>query len=306
MIGGAPYDSTVDYGGAMMEEAKMFAKGAPTTAGDGRMTTTLSIRNISPIFPPIGGTVGNNAEDFEVTDYSAFIETRDRESTCSAINDLKKLKYVIFENASESDKNCYYSFKVEHAHANEILASIKDLDPKELSENTYTIKRQLDDFTNEVEILEKKRDSIDQTLKSALNAYDEITALAVKTENADSLARIINSKIQIIERLTQERININTQLDYLSRAKAEQIDRLEYTYFNVNVYENRFVDIEGIGDSWKTAIKDFVNSINQSLQNATINLIALVFITLPYLIYLFVLLIGAKYGWRLAKSVWKK
>ncbi|MEK7514513.1 MAG: hypothetical protein AAB587_01710 [Patescibacteria group bacterium] len=299
MTGVTSYDASDGYyGEVMMEEVNTFTRGG--------MPASLSVRNIAPIFPPQGGTTGNNAEDFEVTEYSAIIETQNRESTCSSVTSLKKFKYVIFESANESDTSCYYSFKVEHARVAEILVFVKNLDPKELSENTYTIKRQLDDFTNETEILEKKRASIDQTLKSAIDAYDEITALAIRTQDVESLAKIIDSKIQIIERLTQERININTQLDYLSRAKAEQLDRLLYTYFNVSVYENRFVDVENIKDSWKTTIKDFVNSINQSLQSATINLIALIFITLPYLIYLFVLLVGAKYGWRLAKYVWKK
>ena len=284
---------------------------AESFAGDASMqykggtSANLSVRNIMPI-PPMPGTVGNNAEDFEITDYNALIETRDIKNTCASITGLKSLKHVIFESSQESDKSCNYTFKVEHARAAEILAVIKDLNPKDLSENTQTIKRQIDDFTNQTEILEKKRASIDETLQTALKAYDQITALAIKTQDVASLAKIIDSKVQIIERLTQERININQQLDYLSRAKAEQLDRLEYTYFNINVYENKYIDGKSIKDSWHAAVKNFFYTVNLAIQNASINLIALLFVLIPYVIYGFILLVAAKYGWKLVKRIWNK
>ncbi len=289
------YDSADGFAGESMGLSK------------GGVAASLSIRNISPIVPPMQqGTVGNNAEDFEVTDYSAFIETRNKKETCAQIADLKSLKHVIFEVSSESDVNCSFTFKVEHARSAEILAIIKSLKPKDLTENTQTIKRQLDDFTNQTDILKKKLVSIEETLQSALSAYDQITALAIRTQDASSLAKIIDSKVQIIERLTQERININQQLDYLARAKADQMDKLEYTFFNVSVYENKFVDVKNIKDSWKAAIKDFFYNVNQAVQDASINLLAILFVAIPYIIYCLLLLVGAKYGWRLVKYIWKK
>ncbi len=286
------------------DEASSF-QGEIAMGYKGGASADLSVRNMMPV-PQTPGTVGNNAEDFEVTDYNALIETRDIQKTCAVVISLKSLKHVIFENSQESDKNCNYTFKVEHARAAEVLAVIKDLKPKDISENIYTIKSQLDDFTNQTEILIKKRASIDETLQKALAAYDQITALAIRTQDASSLAKIIDSKVQIIERLTQERININQQLDYLSRAKADQMDRLEYTYFNVSVYENKYLDVKNIKDSWRASIKNFFSTVNEALQNATINLFAILFMTIPFVVYGLILLVGAKYGWRLVKYIWNK
>src|SRR3989339_566326 len=123
---------------------------------------------------------------------------------------LKPREDVIFENASEYEKNCNYSFKVKRDSVKEILSIIESLDPKELNENTYTIKR-------------------------------------------------------------------------LNRSKAEQLDRLEYTYFRVYVFENKFIDREDLKDSWKTAIKSFVRDINKIAQDITINLAALLFLILEYI-----------------------
>lgn len=269
---------------------------------------TLSSRNAASIMPipPAMPTSGNNAEDYEVTEYSASIETRKKDETCAAFTELKAKSYVIFESSNDYDRGCSHRFKVEHKRVDEVLAWINDFDPKNLSENSYTIKRQIDDYTSEEEVLLKKRTSIDETLRSATAAYDEVTRLATQSRDASSLAQIIDSRVQIIERLTQERININTQLDRLARAKADQIDRLEYTYFQVDVFENKYIDTEMIKESWKQSLRDVVHVINDALQGVTINLLALFFVVIQYALYALILLVIAKYGWALALYIWKR
>lgn len=267
-------------------------------------TVTLSTANIGMPEPMPGSPMGNSAEEFEVTDYNAFFEVRNKERVCTQVIDLKKFEYVIFERSNEYDHGCNYSFKVEHAHVSDVLALIKELGPKDLSESTCTIKRQIDDFTSQEEILTNKLESMDATLKQAVAAYDDITRLATNTQNADALARIIDSKVGVIERLTQERINLTAQLERLARGKAEQLDKLDYTYFDVSVSENKIVDWEQVGDSWEQAIREFVSNVNQTLQSITVGLIALLLTIVQFVIYIFVLLFVAKYLWRAAKYVW--
>ncbi|MBU1445963.1 hypothetical protein KKD70_01730 [Patescibacteria group bacterium] len=249
---------------------------------------------------------GDDAEDFEVTQYNASIETRHLEETCAKITELKPLDYVIFENSNEYDHGCNYTFKVNRDKAAEILAVIQELDPKDLSEYTQTIKRRVENLISEVEILENKMAVIDSTLAEAISAYDEITTLATRVQDVESLTKIITSKLQIIERLTQERINISERLDRLAKSKADQLDRLEYTYFNVSIYENKFVDGEELKDSWKSAIKAFVRDINVLAQDITINLAFLLLLAIQYSLYAVILLLLAKYGWKVGKSIWKK
>lgn len=271
----------------------------------------LSIRNVGTSPSPAiiygnGGTTGDQAEAFEVTDYSATIETRELSKTCSEIAGLKPREYVIFENSREYNHGCDYTFKVKKNNISEILNFIKGLNPKELSENAYTIKNIVDDYTSEIEILEKKLSSIDETLQKAVSAYNDVTELATKVQDVESLAKIIDSKINIIERLTQERININSQIERLQRSKAEQLDRIDYAYFYVNIIENKFIDGESIKDSWKTAVKEFIRNVNQSLQNITVGLAAIILLIIEYAIYILILVLVAKYGWQLVKYIWKK
>ncbi|MFA4872342.1 MAG: hypothetical protein WC659_00195 [Patescibacteria group bacterium] len=294
----APLTGSVSYGlgGKYTEDAAYgVAGGAPE----------LSVRNIAPIPPDSGGTTGSDAEAYEVTDYRGTIETRSKDETCRTLFDLKAKEYVIFENANTYDRGCNFTFKVARDHVEEIVAAVKALKPKELVENTHTIKKQVEDFTSEIDILQRKQAVIEDTLNKAMAAYDEITALATQTRDAESLARIINSKIQTIERLTQERLNVSTQLDRLARAKAEQLDKLEYTYFYLTVVENKFVDAKNLKDSWKAAIKAFVRDVNTVAQDVSVNLVTLLLKVLQYLLYAFIILIIAKYAWNLAKRIWK-
>ena len=269
----------------------------------------LSVRNVeSSIMPPMdnGIIMGDDAEAFEVTQYSANIETRHLEDTCGKISVLKSREDVIFENANEYEHSCNYSFKVKKDSVSEILEIIKALNPKDLNENTYTIKSIIEDYTSEVDILKKKLASVEETLTEAVKAYDDIGRLATRTQDVESLTKIIDSKIRIIERLTQERINVNAQLERYERSKAEQLDRLEYTYFNVDVQENKFVDGQDLKDSWKATVKTFVRDVNITIQDITVNLVALLFVVLQYVIYFFIILVIVKYGWKVTKNIWKK
>ena len=269
----------------------------------------LSMRNIAPMVDPDYNedfSEGGDTENFEVTEYYATVETRNAKKTCAIVSDLKVKKYIIFENSNEHDRGCNYSFKVQKENLEEVLNVIDSLDPKDVSENIFSIKQIVSDFTSEEEVLTKKKASIEKTLEDAVNAYNEIAKVATDTQDAESLAKIIDSKIRIIERLTQEKININERLDRLERAKQQQLDRLNYAYFNVRIFENKYFDANYIKDSWKNSIKRFVSDINEILQNITINLVTLLFRGIQFVLYFFIILVVAKYTWRLAKRVWNK
>lgn len=273
----------------------------------------LSVRNIagsapaSAPYPPIpsdGYASGNTAEEYEVTEYSATYETQNKAETCTQLSGLKSYSYVIFESANDHDRGCDYRFKVEHSRVAEILNFLEGLGPKDLNENTYTIKNLVDDFTSETEVLENKRRAIDQTLEEAIAAYDNITALATANQDAESLARIIDSKIQLIERLTQQKIEINSQLDRIARAKAEQLDRLAYTYFNVSAYENRYFDGENLADSWKESVRQTIRDVNTAIQATTLGLVALLFLAVQWIVYALIVLFLARHVWNWVRRIW--
>ena len=283
------------YGEDSMDEGGMMKMGVANQAMPSPM-------------PPSDGNFsgGNNAEDFEITEYNASIRTNDKEPVCSSIEQLKAKDYVVFENTNTYKTGCHYTFKVENEHAQEIYDIIDAFDPDNFAENTYTIKRRVDYITSEREILEEKLSSINTTLEESLNAYDEITRIATSTRDAESLATIIDSKVRLIEKLTQQRISINEQINRLDRNMSQQLERLDYTYFSVSVREDKYVDLENIKDSWKNAVQTFVHDTNSIIQGVTVGIIGLVLVVIQYVLYFFIVLFAAKFCWKHAKSLWMK
>lgn len=284
-----------------------YDKGYPMSMNEEVMMQKiqLSTRNVS--YPIIDGYVaGRDLEDFEITEYNARIKTAKLDKVCDEIESWKVQDYIIFETSNRNDTNCNYRFKVEKERTNEVLQIIKDLKPENLSINTETIKKQIEDFTSEEEILTKRLVQIEETLEDAQEAYDDVTKLATNARDVETLAKIISDKITLIEKLTTERLNTKNSLDRLSRAKLSQLDRLEYTFFNVSIYENLIIDFEALGDSWERELKNFVQEFNGMLQGISVKLLSFGAKLLQILIYLTIALLVAKYGWRGVKFVWKK
>lgn len=288
------YGAGGGYGGGMMESPMAY---------DTTYDQKLSARNI---MPESDFSTGDTAEQFEVKEYYANIETHNKDKACPIVASLKARDYVIFESSNEYEHGCNYNFKVKKESVDEILAIIKDLDPKDLNENIFTIQQAVEDYTSRIEALNKKKASIEETLDNAIKAYDEISELAKSTQNAESLAKIIDSKIGIIERLTQEKMNINEQLDSIERMKTVELDRLNFVYFRVSIWENKYIDWQVIRDSWKSSVQQFVSDINSVFQNLSINLASFFLKGVQVAVYFFILLFVVKYGWAFAKRIWKQ
>ncbi len=288
------------------QEASYATVGSAAMDKAGGWAPTLSARNVAPMPPSQPGSVsGNDAEAFEVTHYRAQIETRDLGQACDQIAGWKGQSYVIFERANRGDRTCDFRFKVERARVDEVLGRLQALKPKELTQDTETIKREVSDFTSELDILQKKQRSIDSTLDSATRAYDEISTLATRTQDAASLARVIEAKLQTIERLTAERLAVNEQVDRLQRLKAERLDQLDYTYFSVDVYERPYLDGKQLKESWQAAVREFVRTVNQIAQDLTLGLVALAVFAAQYVVYLLLAVLLAKYVWKVVRAIWK-
>jgi hypothetical protein len=266
----------------------------------------LSVRNAYGNDASAGSAGNANSANFEVMQYNATVETRKLIQDCALVAGLKAKDYIIFQNSTIADRNCSFSFKVEKDKVEEALTVVKSLNPRDFTQNIESIKTQVEDFTSQEEILKNKQASIDDTLKNALAAYDEITDLARKTNNSDSLAKVIGSKIDILERLTNERLQVSASLENLSRQKAVQMDRLKYVNFYVYVYENKILDGQTLKDSWIASVKQFVNDVDQTLKDLSLGLIMILLSVLKYIIYLFLILFAVKLVWKFAKGIWKK
>ena len=248
---------------------------------------------------------GTNAEDFESRDYNASIKTNNLGITCSTIENLKPLPHVIFTSANESKTNCRYHFKVTNDQSDAILSIIKDLRPEQLSQNIYTIKKQIENKLSQKDNLERNLTSIEQILSEALTSYDELLAIATAEQNTKTLATAIKDKIDLIDQLKQRREQTRQQIDSINRQLADQQDRLEYTYFSVYVYEWKYFSFDDIKESWQQEFKQLVNSANDVLQKLTLSLISFILYVILFAVYIVIALVVIRVGWKIVKVIWK-
>lgn len=254
----------------------------------------------TPEFAP-----GSDAEAFEVKEYYATIETRSLQEDCDVIAALKGRTEIIFESTSEYERGCTYTFKVAKDQVAEVLALLETLDPKEINESTYTIKREVDSYADEITILETKLTTLETMLAESLAAYENVTALATRTGDVEGMARVIEGKLAIVERLTQAKLDTVAQLDRLTKAKGDALDKLTYTYFHVYISENDFVDGGELKDGWIAAVQNLVRELSALAQDLTLGFVAFAFTVVKFVLYGTLILFVGRFGFRFAKRVWR-
>ena len=278
--------------------------------GMGMDSPELSYRNVEDsMMPPVPSpefAPGEDTETYKVKEYTATFETGDVTKECEVIADLLNRDDVIFESTNEYKEGCSYNFKVKKDSVSEILTILEDLNPKYLNENAYTIKREVTDYTSEIEILEAKLAAYEATLTQSTATYDELIRLATMRGDIDALTRATDGKLALVERISMSQIEVNAQLDRINRSKAEALDRLAYSNFYVNVYENALVNGDSIKDSWIAAVQELVSDINTFVQEVSLGFVALMFMVVKFALYGVVLLYVARFGYSYARKVWSQ
>jgi len=258
------------------------------------------------IIPPIPRDEGvdEHAEDFEVRDYSVNYRPTDKVEICDGIAALKTNAEIIFENANESESGCNYTFKVLREREGEILALLKKYDPKDVNINVYTIQRTIQDNESRVDILRQQLTEKEAALNEAQASYTELQVLATRQRDVENLTKLIDLKINTIDRLAQEKISLNQQLDQMASEQARQLERIKYTSFNVSIWEDKILNLREITDSWKQELQRTVSSINDVVQKLTIGLIPVILSVMLAVVYFLIAVIVLRGVWGMAKRIW--
>lgn len=235
---------------------------------------------------------GNSYGNYETRDYQVSIETNKLDVTCSNLENLKTGQGVVFLSSNKSKKSCRYNFKVANENAEPVITYLKNLKPDVFQENIQMIKKQLENNLNRKEILTKNLNSIEQILNEALIDYDNLQALAVSEKDSTALNNAIQSKIRLIDDLRGRREKAYQDIEVLNRTLADQEERLENTYFSVNVYESKYFDGEALSKSWKQAMKDFIYDGNGIVQNLTIGLFKVILFAIQGVVYILVVVVA--------------
>lgn len=275
--------------------------GLEATSFDGAFAPRIGY----PPIPEPGFSTGDDAEDYEVKTFNATIKTRKLDETCSQISALKKREDVIFETANVGEESCNFRFKVKKAAEAEIVAFVENLKPENFNENVQSIKRTIESFDKQLEILENKLESVEDTLEKSKIAYDEVAVLATRKSDVETLAKVIDDKLNLINRLTNERIQVKQQIDRYLQNKADSLDKLNFSFFNINVFKDLIFDWKQIKDSWRFEMKAFVQNFNDVVQGISLSLVTYFVRFLQVALYFFLSVFLLKFVWVATKRIWR-
>lgn len=281
-----------------------FSGGAPEAAMMAR--DGMYAKTSSNILPPAPGqdTVSEDAESYEITDYSLSYRPHSKAHTCDTITALKSREEIVFEESRSDERSCYFRFRVKTKSVDEVLTILQDLNPDDTSKSVYSIQKTVEGLTDELKIQEEKLTQTEIALTDAQKSYDELTKLATHKNDVESLTKLIDLKLNTINRLSQEKLAISQAIDQVQKNRADQLLRLEYTNFNINVSENRLADWKNLTDSWTAAVQQFVTDSNTLLQDLTVGLVTWIFRAGLGFVYLMIAIGLARLAWIVGRRVW--
>lgn len=229
---------------------------------------------MAPPMPSINGS--RNAELYQREGYSASYETRKFKETCTAIEELKPLSYVLFDSANSAERYCAYSFRVEKDKTEEVVAKLKALNPKDWNVSIDSVAQGIENTGDRVDILKRRLASIDETLNEAEAAFARLSALATQNARVTDLTNIITQKLSMVERLTNEKLSLEEQIRQYSGGKDDQIEETTYSHFSVSVSKWSAIDWQSLKDSWKYKIQSTLRDISDTLASILLTIPALV------------------------------
>lgn len=281
-------------GGAMMEESYGVSA-----------DMAMPMPGMMPM-PQVNGS--RNAELYQRAGYSASYETRKFKETCTAIEELKPLGYVLFDSANNGERYCNYSFRVEKEKTDEIVAKLKALNPKDWNVSVESVAQGIENTSDRVDILKRRLVSIEATLDEAEAAFARLSALATQNARVTDLTNIITQKLAMVERLTNEKLSLEEQIRQYSGGKDDQIEQTTYSHFSVSVSKWNAVDWQSLKDTWKYKVQETLRSMSDTLASILLTIPALVLSFLWYgLVFAITILsltVFVKYMMKAVKAIW--
>lgn len=306
------YDTDAYYGGVYMEEPAMAP--APATSSGMRMAEESFIAadygaKMYSSYYPYTDNGGMYAEEFEQTSYYAFFDTRLFNETCTAIASLKPLNYVLFDYASENDSYCSYEFRVEEAYAPTVADAIRALYPDDFSANTATVAQTIKSQESERAYLERRLESLESTRAEAEDAYESLLEKAVTKGSVAELANVVNSRLHIIERLTQDIQTVEEQLERLDATQTDTLEETLYEHFSVQVQKRVLIDWETMKNDWHDSLSMSVINLNKVFVLLTLGLLEFVTHALVSILFIAIIVLGmvaaTKYMRIAIQYIWK-
>jgi len=259
----------------------------------------------APVYPitPNSGYVPN-LEDFETTNYNLSGRLKDFNTACNALTTLKANDRFHFKSLSTNLNSCYATFYTEEAFAGEAIANLQ-FNGVTVSRNTQSVTRHRENIASQASIIRQQLVSVENTLAEAELAYDEIAVFAREERDVSEYSQAIDAKLRQIDQLTNRKISLTSQLDSIAQQAADLEERIGVVEISVNYSRSFTLNPDKTSRAWEQAWE----TLSDTWTNFGIGLTAYfgVFLlyALQYGLYLLVLILLARFGWKVVRMIWK-
>ena len=292
------------YDGEMMDMMivdESFAPGAPSAGKmvyDGDSTSSYY-----PNPTPDGYTSG--LEQFETTSYKVSARSRELDALCDVLTTLKGDNAIHFKSLNSSVNNCNARFFVEENRVAGVLAQFAAFDSVELNRNTESVTRHKEQIESQSSIVRQQLASVERTLTEAEIAYDEIVTFAREQRDAATLSEAIREKLQQVDYLTQRKISLTSQLENYAQQAADLNERLDVVEFYATFNRSNPIQIGKTERMWESAWEDLSEQFTKTAIGMTAFFGIFLLYVVQYGLYLLVLIVVARFGWKFVLKMWR-
>ncbi len=239
---------------------------------------------------------------FEIKNYEIKYKTNETLYLQNKIKELKKKNFVIFDRYDESKQNSQYVIKVKRENFEEVLEFLKELSPVKIHLFVENIKKSIDSTIDREKLLSDKLRKIEVILNDAIESYSSLLKLAKEQNNIESLTKLIDLKINTLNKLSNEKNAILEQINYIKKNRKELFDKVNFVIFRISIEEFLYLDIIELKNSWQYEVKNLVSTLNNLAQNLSVKFLIFVVNVIKFMVYfIFVLLLLKILFWTIKK-----
>jgi len=286
-----------------MEESMVMAPSMGRAMLDGAADTAYYPEPVPPVPAPDGYTSG--LERYETTSYNLSARSRDFDSLCDSLSTLKNEGAIHFKHLNTGLNHCDARFFVEEDRVASVLAQFENERSVQINRNTQSVTRHKEQIESQANIVRQQLASVERTLAEAEEAYDEIVAFARTNKDSETLNSAITNKLRQIDQLTSRKISLTSQLSNYAQQAADLNERLNVVEFYANFSRSNPVNVGENERRWEQAWEDLRDQFTETLIGVSVFFGIFILYVLQYGLYLLVLVVIARFAWKLVRNIWR-
>ena len=296
--------SEPSYGGIDVAIDEDFAMETPSM-GQAAFKNETSEYYPEPIPPVPGDGYTSSLERYETSQYRISARTKQFEEICDAVTNLKSEDAIHFKNFDSSINTCHAQFFVEKDRADGVVSLFKNFSGVKIDHSTNSVTRHKENIESQSSIVRQQLLSVTNTLTEAEVAFNEIVEFARQNKDAETLSEAIRAKLQQIDYLTQRKISLTSQLNNYAQQAADLNERIDVVRFAVNINRSNPVYPNKKSQQWENAWNELSEHFTSTLIGLTAMFGIFLLYVVQYGIYLLVLIVATRLGWKFVKIIWK-